>query len=261
MKEKDQDKKIAEPETVWVALEGENIPIRLDDDEDEAVGLLPDQRLVVLNRPDSLSAEQIRVLSTKIIQVHTNQPTFILAITSAIKGEGKTFTAFNLAVTLARDFDQKVLLIEGDLKRPSFHTYLKGGPALGLVDVLAGRSSAESCWISLCHHRLRILQAGNLVEQSTRLLSSEMMSALIRQMREQFRYIILDTPPILPLADMNIFSQWSDGILLVVQAGKTPRSLVKKAIVSLSSEKVIGAVLNGIKPTFSKYYYGAYYKE
>jgi capsular exopolysaccharide synthesis family protein len=259
MENQDQDKKIGEPETVWVALEGEHIPIRLDDDETES--LLPDKRLVVQSHPASLSTEQFRVLYTKIAQVYANRPSVTLAITSAIKGEGKTFTAFNLAVTMARDFDQKVLLIEGDLKRPSFHTYFKEGPALGLVDVLAGRTSAESCWISLCHHRLRVLQAGKVVDQSTKLLSSEMLSGLIQQMREQFRYIILDTPPILPLADMNIFSQWVDGILLVVRASKTPRSMVKRAIDSLSSEKIIGAVLNGIEPSFSKYYYGSYYKK
>ncbi|MBI5197224.1 MAG: CpsD/CapB family tyrosine-protein kinase, partial [Nitrospirae bacterium] len=167
----------------------------------------------------------------------------------------------NLALTMARDFDQKVLLLEGDMKKPSFHTYLRGEQGLGLSDVLEGRATPESCWLGLYQGRLRILPAGRVKNDSSRLLSSQAMTALIERMREQFRYIILDAPPILPTADMNIFSQWVDGILMVVRAGRTPRSLVKRAMASLASEKIIGAVLNGIEPSFSKYYYGAYYKK
>ncbi|MBI5197924.1 MAG: CpsD/CapB family tyrosine-protein kinase [Nitrospirae bacterium] len=251
-----RDKETERPDTLWVSLEGENIPIRYKDPIEEK--LLIDDRLVVQNHPDSLAAEQFRVLCTKLTPMTLDHPSYTLAITSAVKGEGKTFTSINLALTLARDFGQKVLLVEGDMKKPTFHDYLRGGRGPGLFDVLENRASPESCWVSLCEERLRLLPAGKTTEQSTRLLFSPAMTTFIQKMREQYKYIILDSPPILPIADMNIFSQWVDGILLVVRAGKTPRSLVNRAIASLASEKIIGTVLNGVHPTLAKYYYLSY---
>jgi capsular exopolysaccharide synthesis family protein len=251
-----RDKKTEGPETLWVSLEGENIPIRFKDPIEEK--LLIDNRLVVQSHPDSLSAEQFRVLCTKLTPVTLNCPSYTLAITSAVMGEGKTFTSINLALTMAKDFGQTVLLLEGDVKKPSFHTYLRGGQGPGLCEVLENRATPESCWVSLCEDRLRLLPVGKTTEQAARLLFSPAMTTFIQRIREQYKYIILDAPPILPIADMNIFSQWVDGILLVVRAGKTPRSLVNRAIASLASEKIIGTVLNGVQPTLSKYYYGPY---
>lgn len=219
-----------------------------------------DHRFVVHGRPQSLAAEQFRVLYTKLMRRTADQPSYVLAVSSALKEEGKTFTAMNLAMTMAGDFHHSVLLIEADVKRPSFHTYFKAGQEFGLTDVLEGKVQAEACWSSLCEGRLRVLSAGRSVDHASRVLASPALVTLVREMQTQFKFIILDTPPILPLADMNLFTQWVDGILLVVRAGKTPRSMVKRAIASLATEKIIGTVLNRSHTAFSRIYYRDYIK-
>jgi capsular exopolysaccharide synthesis family protein len=246
-------------ENPWRELANDELPVRLEEPEENKI--LRGNGLVAWKKPNSLASEQFRVLFTRIAPGTTSSSSYTVAVTSSVQEEGKSFTAMNLALTIARDFGHKVLLLEGDLKRPSLHTYLNGGQGFGLSDVIEGRTTPESCWITLCDGRLRVLTAGRMVDQPSRLLSSPAMSDFMQKMRESFRYIILDTPPILPMADMNIFSQWVDGILLVIRAGKTPRSIVKRAVGSLASEKIIGVILNDIQPAYAKYYYGPYYKE
>jgi capsular exopolysaccharide synthesis family protein len=230
--------------------EPENVPALLQGGDS-----INDGRIVAFSQPNSIAVEQFRILYTKIVPHSVHHPCYTLAITSAVKEEGKTFTAINLAMVMAYDFDQSVLLIEGDLKRPSFHTYTEKMQGLGLADVLENRIDPESCWRSYCQDRLKVLPAGKTTDRSSRLLSSAAMVSFIQDMRKRFRFVILDMPPILPMADMNISLQWVDGILLVVRGGKTPRSMVKKALQSLSTEKMIGAVMNGVQSTHSRYYY------
>jgi len=220
---------------------------------------LVDIRLVTLREPYSLSAEQYRILCTRILQLVQDRSSYTLAISSAIKAEGKSFTSVNLAIAMAKDFDEKVLLIEGDLKNPNLHEYINRSPGFGLSDVLEGRINFDTASIHLFDGRLSVLLAGKAMGNPSRLLSSSKMQELLHALRGQFKYIIIDTPPIIPMVDMNIYSALVDGILLVIRAGKTPRSIIKKALSGIPSEKVIGAVLNDVDVNYSRYYYGAKY--
>jgi len=218
-----------------------------------------DSRLVTLREPYSIASEQYRVLCTRISQLARDHATYILAVTSSLKGEGKTFTSINLAISMAKDFDEKVLLIEGDFKNPGLHGYLKRAPGFGLSDFMAGKIGLDSCLIPLFDGMLNVLLAGKIIGNPVKLLSSHKLEQLFKSIKGDFKYIIIDTPPIIPMADMNIYSTMVDGILLVIRAGKTPRSIVKRALSVLSSEKIIGAVLNGIEGGYSRYYYGKKY--
>jgi capsular exopolysaccharide synthesis family protein len=183
-----------------------------------------------------------------------NESHKLLAISSAVKGEGKTITSLNLATVIAKDFGQKVLLIDGDLKKPDLHSYLHQVGKKGLVDILLGKAALEDCMIPFLFENLFVLPVGTRYENSSRLLNMPKMGETLAQLAKEFDYVIIDTPPVLPLADMNIFSNLVDGILLVVRAGKTPRDLVRKAKESLPSQKVLGIILNDMEINFTKYY-------
>lgn len=218
-----------------------------------------DSRLVTLKEPTSVAAEQYRILCTRISQLRQDKRSYALAVTSSLQSEGKTFTSLNLAISIARDFDEKVLLIEGDLKNPGLYEYLKHPPGFGLTDVLEGKIDTAACAVQMFDGQLSVLFAGKTTGNPSKLLSSFKMQEIMTTAREHYKYIIIDTPPIMPLADINIYSTLVDGILLVIQAGKTPRSLVKRAISTLAADKIVGAVLNGIEPIHSMYYYGSGY--
>ncbi|MCC7202276.1 MAG: CpsD/CapB family tyrosine-protein kinase [Nitrospirae bacterium] len=237
----------------------ERVPVMIDEAGNRINSGVIDNRLVTLKEPASISAEQYRILFTRVAQLRQEASSYALAVTSSVKAEGKTFTSLNLAISIARDFDEKVLLIEGDLKNPGLYGYLKHPPGFGLTDVLVGKIDIESCAVKMFDGQLSVLFAGKTVGNPSRLISSIRMQQIMKTVRENYKYIIIDTPPIIPLADINIYSKLVDGILLVIQAGKTPRSIVKRATSTLAADKVVGVVLNCVEPIHSKYYYGSGY--
>ncbi len=237
----------------------EGIPAVIEHSDKRVNNALVDSRLVTLKEPTSIAAEQYRILCTRLAQLRQDKRSYAIAVTSALKSEGKTFTSLNLAIAIARDFDERVLLIEGDLKNPGLYEYLKHPPGFGLTDVLEGKIDLDSCAVQMFDGQLSVLFAGKTTGNPSKLLSSLKMQEIITAAREHYKYIVIDTPPIIPMADINIYSTLVDGILLVIQAAKTPRSLVKRAISTLAADKIIGTVLNGVEPIHSKYYYGSGY--
>ena len=250
---------VADKTPMLIPVEKEGMPLRVLHEGREGNGTFVDDRLVTIREPYSIAAEQYRVLCTRISQMRQNKSSYALAITSSLKSEGKSFTSLNLAISMARDFDERVLLIEGDLKNPNLHEYLKRSQVFGLSDVLEGRGDFDASAIQLFDGRLSVLLAGKTIGNPSRLLSSPKMQELLNSVRGYFKYIIIDTPPIIPLADMSIYATLVDGILLVIKAGKTPRSIVKRALGSIPPDKIIGAVLNEVESNYSKYYYGTKY--
>ena len=249
----------ADKAQMLVPAEQEGMPVQIVPEGREGNGTFVDDRLVTVREPYSIAAEQYRILCTRIAQLRQNKSSYALAITSSLKSEGKSFTSLNLAISMARDFDERVLLIEGDLKNPNLHEYLKRSPVVGLSDVLEGKGDVDTTAIQLFEGRLSVLLAGKTMGNPSRLLSSPRMTDLLNSARGYFKYIIIDTPPIIPLADMSIYATLVDGILLVIKAGKTPRSIVKRALASIPPDKIIGAVLNEVESNYSKYYYGTKY--
>jgi polysaccharide chain length determinant protein (PEP-CTERM system associated) len=200
-----------------------------------------------LQKVDPITVEQYRMLYTRINKLPYAGSRIVLAITSAMKGEGKTMTALNLAIVMARDFDKKTLLIEGDLKNPALATYLKQQPEVDLIDLVLSNVDYSSVVLTLGYENLAVLLLRKSVKNSLAILSSQAMKNLISRCRERYDFIIIDCPPILYLPDMDILEGLADGIILVVRAEQTQRRAVMTAMESLAREKIVGIVLNDVK--------------
>lgn len=220
------------------------------------------QLLVSMEDPSSVLTDQYRILYSRLHQINKKQSHKVFAISSAVQDEGKTVTTLNLAVVMARDFGKKTLLIEGDYKHPSIPMYLQMRFPRGLGDVLWNMNDARSAMVNFGHENLSILPASKDIPSSSGLLSSPEMVGLIQLFREQYDYVLIDSPPILPLSDMYMIADVVDGIILVIRAEKTRQDAVRQAIDSLATDKLIGIVLNDVRPLFMrKYRYDYNYKK
>jgi capsular exopolysaccharide synthesis family protein len=188
----------------------------------------------------------------------------VVAVTSAGAGDGKSITTLNLAGALAQSRDARVVVIDADLHRPSVARYLgiEGQAAPGLADAI----ESESCSLARVANRLdglnlSIVRAGTCRGGAYELLSSPRFESLLVEARRTFDYVLIDTPPLVPLPDCRVIARWVDGFLIVVTAHRTPRRAVADALDLLDPAKVIGFVFNGddrpLTPYSSYYsYYG-----
>lgn len=214
------------------------------------------QPLLINEDKDHFVAEKYRILFSKLEQISLKNSYKTFAVTSAVKGEGKTTVSLNLAYVMATEFKKKVLLIESDLRNPSISSnHLNMGRLFGLVDVLKGEVDLMSAISRLDDTNLYFLPARQSVKNSSVLLDSPQMRSVLNSVKNDFDYIIVDSPPILPLVDINILSKAVDGFMLVVKAGKTPKDLVSKAVSSLPKENILGIVLNGATESNKNKYY------
>ena len=212
--------------------------------------------LLVMKDPDSVVAEQYRVLYTRLEQISHRKSYKTFAVTSALKGDGKTVTTLNLAYIIAMEFKRKIIVVECDFKNPSITSrFLDMRPEYGLVDVIEGKAELSDAIVRYKHGGLHLLPAGRIAKNSSELLSSVRVNSILNILKSQYDYVIVDTSPIMPLADVNIISRIVDGLLLVVRAGKTPRDLVLRAVSSLTMGELIGIVLNGADNYPLKEYY------
>ncbi len=205
-----------------------------------------DRSFVVKWMPNAIVSEQYRVAATRLFLLGTESQSAVVAVSSAVKGEGKTTTVINLGYTLARDLGKRVLLVDCDLKCPGLHTFMEGSTDGGLADYLAGDREIDDCVAGFGEVPCWIMPVGNPVVNSTELLRTERLAALFERLRNRFDYIILNTPPILPQATMNILAGHSDILLLVVRANSTPHDVVWRAVSSLRSRKSLHVVLNAV---------------
>lgn len=214
-----------------------------------------DPILVSITEPISVAAEQYRVVGAKLNKLSKDQGPRVIAVMSSIKSEGKTLTSINLSAVLAKDFDRRVLLLEADFKNPTV-TRLLGRPMNGgLTDLLSKKTDLEHVSLSYFDGRLTIVPAGKSFGDDLRLLGSDHARAFIQQMKARYDYVLLDVPPVLPLADANVITGLADGIIMVILAGHTPPHVVKRAMADLDSRKIIGVVLNNVSSFMSHYYY------
>lgn len=191
--------------------------------------------------------DRYKLLKAQILQSEPTRDFQTLMVTSAVTGEGKSTTALNLAMAFSQEIDRAVLLVEADLARPSFGEFLGLEPeSPGLVDYLLDNRPVEELLVRTSIDNLMILPAGRSVPNSVELLGSRLMQKLVDELKEQFagRFIIFDTPPVTESADALVFSELADTILLVVAAGQTPLSKVRKAQEILEHKNLIGLMLN-----------------
>ncbi len=229
--------------------------------DDPAVGAEGrlDPRLIAALAPASLAAEQFRSLRARLRRAENGRQTRTIAITSPGKGDGKSLTAANLALTMSQEFQQRVLLLDGDLRRPSVHLLfgLREGP--GLSDVLVGAATLDDALITLPEHNLTVVPAGIAPAHPTELLGSAAMRRIVDTLRSRYDKILLDMPPVAPLADLHVIAPMVDGLLMVVRAGVTPKPAIERALAGLELSKVLGLVLNdSAGPTSDDDTYGGY---
>src|SRR5262245_6539631 len=184
-------------------------------------------QLALLAAPTGAAAEQYRLLAQRI-EPHLARGARRIGVTSASRREGRTTTAINLALALARARRHHVLLVDADLRAPSVHAAL-GLPALaGLVDVTAGRADLEQALVRLGDETVDVLAAGVAGAPATA-LAAPALHALLGDLGRRYGAVVVDAPPVLPLADVPTLAAALDGLLVVVRAGRTRRELLKLA--------------------------------
>jgi len=203
-------------------------------------------------------ADQYKILKTRILQQTMEAGLNTLLVTSAVDNEGKSITAANLAISLAKELQQTVLLVDADLRRPSLHNLFALSPSAGLSDCLLDNKPLNNLFISPGINKLTMLLGNKKVANSAELMGSPRMKKLVEEVKHRYkdRYIIFDSSPLLGFADALILSEYVDGIILVVEYGKTQRHELEKALRLIKGKNLIGAVLN--KSPYSKeqeYYY------
>ena len=218
-------------------------------------------QLVSLADERGLGAEKFRVLATRLSNIRRTTNLKIVQVTSSIVAEGKTLVSSNLAVTLAKRSGQSVLLIEGDLRKPAvcpmFGVPL---PGVGLGDWWRQQEGSSIVpWLRrVGDSTLCILPAG-AVQHPVALLQSGRMTDLVRELAGCFDWVVVDSPPILPMADANLWARLADGTLLVIREGVVSRRALRSAVDSMDSPKLIGLVLNDAVDFDQVEYYGRYY--
>ena len=204
----------------------------------------PQKALVCLTDSESLAAEKFRFLGVRLRHLRRERPLKKILITSTIPHEGKSMVSANLACTLARKRQQRTLLVEGDLRRPAVSQMFGLGKLPGICESLQGQHSPLANIYHLQGPDLWILPAGNASSNPLELLQSARMSMLMDQLTTLFDWIIIDSPPVMPLADTSVWSRMADGILLVTRQGTTQKRQLERGLEALDHQKLIGALLN-----------------
>jgi capsular exopolysaccharide synthesis family protein len=200
--------------------------------------------------------EQFRTLRSRLYNLRETAPLKRILITSALAAEGKTFVATNLAQAIAREKERKVLLIDGDLRSPALHKPLGAPSAPGLSEYLRGQASDPEIIQHGQEGNLCFIAAGSPGSDPSELLSNGMLEKLLDRLAPLFDWVILDSPPCLPVADANVLAGHCDGVLLVIRARSTPSAAADKARRELQKRRVVGVVVNAVEKTDS---YGGYY--
>lgn len=217
--------------------------------------------IVALNDPTSPVAEEYRKLKSMVVAL-TRKEDFLntIMVTSTVGGEGKSVTSLNLAITLARDYDYTVLLIDADIRKPSLHKYLNIECEKGITECLKGEAELSDSILRLDLGKLSFLPAGKKVDNPVDLLSSQKMKDLIAETKSRYpdRYIIIDTPPILPFAETRSLSYMVDGVLFVVKERTASLHDIGEALGLLKGSNMLGVVYNGASPDGLSAHYGYY---
>lgn len=221
-----------------------------------------DPLLVSFLAPDSFEAEQYRMLRYLVERLRGELGrACIVAVTSPSAGDGKTTTAINLAGALAQDADARVLLVDADLRRPSVKARLGDTVTAshGLADIVSQpRLKLKDVAVASASLNVTVIPAGQSSLPAYEVLKSPRIGALLEEARHQYDYIIVDTPPLVPVPDCRLIEKWVDGFFVVVAAHKTSRKLVQEALPIIDDAKMLGLVFNGGDPPVFGYdaYYG-----
>ncbi|MCP4109816.1 MAG: CpsD/CapB family tyrosine-protein kinase [Desulfobacteraceae bacterium] len=205
-----------------------------------------DNNLVALLKPHSFESEQFKMLRTKLLFPGSGNAPRSIMVTSAALKEGKSFTAANLAISIAQTTDRYVLLVDSDLRTPCIHTLFGFGEVRGLSEYLSGEVALSSLLLRTKVNGLTILPGGAPPHNPSELLSSEKMTELLGEVKDKYsdRYVVIDSPPPLIMAGTTVIARQVEGIVVVVKYGSTPVDLLTELIDTVEKEKILGIIIN-----------------
>ncbi|HMK31430.1 MAG TPA: CpsD/CapB family tyrosine-protein kinase [Terriglobales bacterium] len=220
----------------------------------------PDPKKMVFSGDDheNYSAiEEFRTLRSRLYQLREKRNFKSILVSSALPAEGKTFVSANLAQVLARHRSKSVLLVDADLRKPALHHCLGATAVPGLSEYLRGEKDEAAIIHRGQADNLFFIPCGNPTATPGELISNGRLQALLAQVSQVFDWVIVDSPPAVPVSDAARIASWCDGVLLVVQSGSTPYDMAQRARRDFRSAPILGAVLNRVPPgsTYTSYYY------
>jgi len=200
--------------------------------------------MTLLDNPEVMDCYNL--LRTQVLQRTRSKGHNSIMVTSVLDGEGKTITAINLAVSIAREVNQTVLLVDADLRKPKIDSYLGFETSVGLSDYFRKEISVGELLVNPGLAKMVVLPAGKPLQGSTEILGSPKMEKLVAEMKARYpdRYVIFDCPPALTVSDALVFSSYVDAVILVVEAGRTSRGQIRKAVQLLKDANILGLVMN-----------------
>jgi capsular exopolysaccharide synthesis family protein len=235
-------------------------PLKLRDD-----GISPEQRrhlhqhrLTVVSDPQSIASQQYGILTLKVQRWRDQTEGRVLAITSAAGGEGKSLTALNLSMSLASSAEGRVLLVDCDLRRPQVHERLGLTDMPGFSDLLAMNDCDVNPFIAKVGS-LYVMPGGTELGDPGGLLSTRRTREILARLKQEFQLIVLDSPPLVPIADSHFLAGLADGVVLVIRARQTRRELLQRAAESLGGTNIVGVVLNDVEYADTRYAYAYRY--
>jgi len=222
----------------------------------------PDPRTALFTCQDAMKngAESFRTLRSRLHQIAGTRTLRRILVTSSVPAEGKTFVASNLALSIIRQQERRVLLIDADLRASRLHLALGAPKTPGLTDYLRGEADEYSVIQSGTNERLCLIPGGSEVANPSELLLGERMKRLLDLVTPLFDFVIIDSPPAIPVHDPHLLADFCDGTLFVVRAGVTNFELVTRAAAEFEGKNLLGVVLNGAGPeaTYGQYYASSY---
>jgi protein-tyrosine kinase len=209
---------------------------------------------------DMTGMESFRTLRARLYQLRAIQPVKKVLVTSALPSEGKTFVTSNLAQSIIRQHERRALLIDADLRLPNLHTPLGAPSTPGLSDYLLGEVDEFAILQRGSDENLFFIPGGKSVQNPSELLSNGRLERLLERLAPAFDWILLDSPPAIPVADASVLAKMCDGVLMVVRGGSTPYDLAQKACMEFQDRPLLGVVLNRAESTagYGSYYYNGY---
>lgn len=223
----------------------------------------PDQKTMLFFNPQeqAYGTEQFRTLRSRLYQIREKQPLKKVLISSALPKEGKSFVAANLAQAMVRQHGRRALLIDADLRGARLHQALGATSTPGLAEYLLGEQDEFAVMQRGPMENLFFIPAGRLVSNPAELVANGRFKFLLNRVEALFDWIIIDSPPAIPVSDPSLLANYCDGVLMVVRSNATPFDAARKARQEFADKTLIGVVLNGVdvdKSSYSNYYYGSY---
>jgi protein-tyrosine kinase len=229
-------------------------------------GWSPDlQTMLFMNGNDSAKGtEEYRTLRSRLYHIREKMPLKKLLVTSALPKEGKSFTSANLAQVMVRQHGRRALLIDADLRGPRLHQMLGAPKGPGLAEYLLGKADEASVIQRGPMEGLFFIAAGESIEDPAEMVASSRLKVLLQRVEPVFDWIIIDSPPAIPVSDASVLAKACDGVLMVVRSNSTPSDVARKARMEFPDQMLVGVVLNGTdrdEAEYARYYYESYEKK